>query len=93
MCDSAASRGIVQPAFKKSIQLYNISLCRSSSPLAALSSCDIPLFHDRNESAVLWYSRSSSIPPQPPPILHKYSSRRAYSSSSDSMYLCLMSFH
>jgi hypothetical protein len=60
----AISKGGVQPAFKKSIQLYNISLCRSSSPLAALSSCDIPLFHDRNESAVLWYSRSLQIPPQ-----------------------------
>lgn len=84
---------VVYSLRSKSIQMYNISLCRSSFPLAALSSRDIPLIHDRNESAVLWYSRSSSIPPQSPPIFHRVSSSSAYSSSSDSMYLCLMSFH
>ena len=92
MFNIVASKDSVQPAFKINTR-YNISLYRSGSPLAALSSCDIPIVHDRNESAVLWYSRSSSNPPQSPPVLHKYSSNSAYSSSSDSMYLCLMSFH
>lgn len=63
-------------------------LCSRGSILVRYS-----IFQDRDEFAVSWYSPSSSVPPQSSPIMYKYFPSSAYSSSSDSMYLCLMSFH
>ena len=89
----AISKGGVQPAFKNQYKC-------TTYPSAAL----ILLSRLYPRATIHFFMIATSLLccgtvalfkflPKSPPIFHNYSSERAYSSSSDSMYLCLMSFH